>query len=391
MLSQKKEIKQLFDLAEIERTREELRQKAANNEIIEAEKKAKMLEYVLEHLDVSAFIAVHATDYFPENGILKPSGHFTFSFLDKFISNNSKKVIQDLQLKAPRLTVHFTLNYVVEGVAAHGQYFQWNTKYAVLIPLKDFVQRVICLNPVDTWIIGELSLPSSAEILMPEKEYTFAAKKWDALAGKAKITPYPKKYSLKEAIVIRIQQRGYHVTQGGDHGWFEGIDIQYLERFIRKSAFLSEQEKERLLALAITSGFTHWAQVFDAVAKNKQVKQGKHFGTLWREMEIFSEQLYGIIFNPTYEHDIPTAEMIRPFSLEHKSIPQLKGTAESYINKVQKEIISERYKSKEEIQSLHFLIAELVKIAQWLEEIIMQAEKYKTLTWGEFLKKQKLI
>ncbi len=387
----KNDIKKLFDIAGLERKHEELRQKAANNEVIEAEKKAKMLEYALEHVDVTAFIAVHATDYFPEKGVITPSGHSTFSFLDKFISNNSKKVIQDLQLKVPRITVHFTLNYVVEGVAAQGQYFTWNTKYAILIPLKDFIQRVTCLNPVDTWIIGKLPLPSSAEILMPEKEYTSNPKKWDKLAGKAKVVPYPKKYNLKEAIGIRIRQRGYQVTEGGDHSWFEGLDIQYLQGFIQKSTFLSTEEKERLSALAVTSGFSHWNKIFTAIAQKAGAQTGKHFRTIWREMEIFAEELYNILFNPTYERDISVKEMIESFSFKHKTIPALKRQVEIYIEKVREEMKSGKYKNKEEIVSLNLLSTELIKIAKLLEQIIANGEKSKDISWEEFLKKEKII
>ena len=146
----KKEVKELFDLAEVETREEELRRKALLNEEIEAEKKALMLEYVIEHLHPSALIAVHKTNHFPKGGKLKPTGHF---LLDLFQRKNPKRIIEDLQLKYPRMTIHFTLNYPVEGVAARGQWVTWEGKYAVLIPVKDFIERVVCLNPVDTWII----------------------------------------------------------------------------------------------------------------------------------------------------------------------------------------------------------------------------------------------
>lgn len=387
----KSDMKRLFDLAEIERKQEELRQKAMNNEVIEAGGKAKMLEYVLEHVEVSAFIAVHATDYFPEKGILKPSGHFTFNFLNKFISDNSKKIIQDLQLKHTRMTIHFTLNYVVEGVAAHGQFFTWNTKYAVLIPLKDVIKRVICLNPVDTWIIGELPLPSSAEILMPEKEYNSNRKKWDKMAEKAKIIPYPQKYSLKEAIEVRIRQRGYQLTTGGDHGWFEGVDIQYIQTFIEKSTLLSTDEKERLSSLAVTSGFSHWSDIFNAIARKTGAQTRKHYGTLWRNIETCTEELYNILFNPTYERNISVKDMTSSFSFRNKTIPMLKGQVETYIEKIKKEMSDGEYRNKEEIKSLRLLINEFIKVAKWLEEIIKAAEKNKDLTWEEFLKKERII
>lgn len=388
---EKNDIKKLFDLAELESKQEKLRQKAINNEAIEAEQKAKMLEYVLEHVDVTAFIAVHATDYFPEKGILKPTGHFTFNFLNNLISDNSKRIIQDLQLRYPRMTIHFTLNYAIEGVAAHGQFFRWNTKYAILIPVKDFIQRVISLTPVDTWIIGELLLPSSAEILMPEKEYASSIEKWNTLAGKAKIIPYPEKYSIKEAIEIRIRQQGYQITKGGDHNWFEAMDISEVQTFIKKSTLLSREEKERLSRLAATSGFTTWTKIFTAIQQKASKQGGKHFGTLWRDIEMFSAQVYGIIFNPTHEKDTPVKDMLADFSFQHKTIPALIGNLKIYAEEIKKEINSEKYKYKEEKETLTLLMSELIKIAKFLEEIKMKGEKNRDLTWGEFLKKEKII
>ncbi len=385
----KKDLRNLFDTAEIEQQCEELREKAARNQEIEAEKKVKMLEYVIEHLDVTPFIAIHATDYFPEKGVLKPTG---YSLLTLFGSDNTKKIIQDLELKHPRMTVHFTLNYMVEGIVNAGQFFKWNTKYALLIPLKDFIHRVISLNPVDTWVIGELPLPPSAEILMPEKEYASMPKNWDRRSGKARIIPYPERLSLKEAVILRIRQEGYTVTTGGDTGWFEGLDISNLHAFIRKNAFLSDAEKERLVALAIQSGFYHWADIFSEIAKREQKKYTAHSKTLWRDIEMFSEELYGIIFNPvSTERNRLVAKMVKDFEIEYKTLPQLKGRIEIYIEKIQAEIVSGKYTNKEEIKSLKFLITEFIKIAKWLEELIEKAKHAQNMTWQEFLQREKLI
>ena len=125
----KQDIKKLFDLAEIEEREEQLRQKFLRKEELEAEQKERMIEYLIEHLNPKALIAVHQTDYFPENGIIRPTGHYLFNF---FKSQNAKKIIDDLQLKHPRITVHFTLNYPVKGVVAGGGWVEWKGKYGIL-------------------------------------------------------------------------------------------------------------------------------------------------------------------------------------------------------------------------------------------------------------------
>src|SRR3989344_1245249 len=244
----RKEVRELFDLAAVEAREEELRKKAIYKEQIEAERKALMLEYVVEHLPPDAFIAVHQTNHFPKGGRLKPTGHF---LLDLFKAENSKRIIQDLQLKAHRITIHFTLNYPVVGVAAGGEWFSWEGKYAVLIPVKDFMDRIVCLNPVDTWIIGELKLPSSAEILIHEDEYYANPEDWKALAGNAKVIPFPRGEKIHEAIKKRIRIRGYQVTNGGDHGWYEGEKLEDVVTFIRKSRFLSCSSKDKNLDFLI--------------------------------------------------------------------------------------------------------------------------------------------
>ena len=88
----RKEVKDLFDMAEVEAREEELERKRLYNLELKAEEKAKMLEYTVEHLNPNALIAVHQTNHFPKGGKLKPTGHF---LLDLFEKKNPKKVIED--------------------------------------------------------------------------------------------------------------------------------------------------------------------------------------------------------------------------------------------------------------------------------------------------------
>ncbi len=380
----RKEVKELFDLAVVEAREEELQEKAIRKEQIEAEKKALMLEYVVEHLPPDAFIAVHQTNHFPKGGKLKPTGHF---LLDTFKAPNPKKIIQDLQLKAPRMTIHFTLNYPVRGVAAGGEWFSWVGKYAVLIPAKDFIDRIVCLNPVDSWIIGELKLPPSAEILINEDEYYVNPEDWKALAGNAKIIPFPRGEKIQEAIIKRIRIRGYHVTDGGDHGWYEGDRLQDVAKFIRASRFLSFAEQDRLIALAVKNGYHSWNHIFLAMAQKLKKITTPHWKTLWRDIEVLTFNIYGIIFEPGYDEREASANTIK-----HK-LEALAAETDQYGERVE-EYISEKKEllSRDEKASLELLIKELKKIREWVIEILKKIEALpQNTTWEEFLKREKII
>ena len=379
----RREVKELFNLAEAEAREEQLREKAIYKEQIEAERKALMLEYVVEHLPPDAFIAVHQTNHFPRGGKLKPTGHF---LLDLFKAENPKRIIQDLQLKSHRITIHFTLNYPVVGVAAGGEWFTWEGKYAVLIPVKDFMDRIVCLNPVDTWIIGELKLPSSAEILINEEEYYVNPDNWKALAGNAKVVPFPRGEKIHEAIKKRIRIRGYHVTDGGDHGWYEGDRLEDVAKFIRASKFLSFEEKDRLIAMAIKKGYHNWNQIFFALADKFKKITTPHWKTLWRDIEVLSSHIYGIIFEPSYDEREASASTIK-----HK-LEALAGEANQYKEKLEGFILEDKFASQEEKASLGLLIKELKKTREWIIELLQKIENLpKNFTWEEFLKQEKII
>ncbi len=383
MVVSRKEVKELFDLAEVEAQEEELRRKALYNEEIEVEQKAKMLEYALENLNSNSLIAVHQANYFPKGGKLKPTGHF---LLDLFQKKNPKKIIEDLQLKYPRITIHFTLNYPVEGVAAHGQWVTWNGKYAILIPVKDIISRIVCLNPVDTWIIGELKLPASAEILMPEAEYYVNPKDWQALAGEATPIPYPQGEKIHEAVKKRICKKGYKVTVGGDHGWYESNDLLYIEKFIRHSGFLSFQEQDRLIALAARKGYKNWNQIFWAMAEKFKKMSVPHGKTLWREIEVLSEEVYGVIFEPrSNEEEISAKEM------KHK-LEALTREAHQYKEKIRIILQEKKFTSKEEKASLKLLINELEKVGKWLVQLVQKIERLPPeIRWKQFLQQERMI
>jgi len=317
----KEDIQKFFDLAELEAKEEELRKDELKREIKNTEEKERMIEYLIEHLNPSALIAVHQTNHFPEDGVLKPTGHFLFPF---FKNGNAKKIIEDLQLKHGRITIHFTLNYPVVGVAANGQWVEWDCKYGILIPVNDFIDRIKCINPVDTWIIGALKLSTSSEILVPEDEYYQEWKNFDTLTFPAKIIPYPDGTDLKGAIKTRIRKRGYRLMDGGDFDWYQQQDLQHIVNFINKSVLIPYEEKERLIRLCTTKGFKVWINVFEELA-NKLKKSAKpHLQTEWRKLELWLEEKCSMLLNPKED------ELKQPASNFNLKLVSFQSGAERY-------------------------------------------------------------
>ena len=95
-------------------------------------------------------VAVHLTNYFPENGVIRTSGDA------KRIQVGSEFVY------APRETLHFSLN---GGVGGHLSGDWSGCKYAILIPLELIFDRIYSLASEDTYILGNLTLPKSSEII----------------------------------------------------------------------------------------------------------------------------------------------------------------------------------------------------------------------------------
>lgn len=385
MLSREK-IRELFHLAELEDEEELRRKNLLRREELSAEQKAQRLEYIIEHLNLKPLIAVHQTDHFPENGRIRPIGHHLLT-LDWLGITDTKKVIEDLQLKHPRITIHFTLNFPIRGVVAHGQQIEWHGKYAVLIPVEDIVNRIVSLNPVDTWIIGALDLPSSAEILIKEEEYFSQAEVWHANAGRAKIVPYPTEWDIHKAIEVRIKKRGYNlVVSAGDY-WFQGTDIKNIMDFINNSPFLSNKEKDDLIRLCVRKGFTQWMQVFEILAEKFKKEAVSHKTTMWRAIEKFAEDVFKLIFKPS-----PHDESSQNTSIIVR-LNGFKATSVRYKEEILKLLHSRKYTNPQEIEYLNELVNTLNKIEGWLDEIIrkIKSEKRENQTWGVFLREYGIV
>lgn len=386
----KEEIRQLFHLAELENEQELRRRNRLRQDELSIEKKAKRLEFIVEHLNTSSLIAVYQTNLFPENGKIRPIGHHILSLAGMNILGtvNANKVIEDLQLKHPRITIHFTLNYPIRGVVAGGEWIEWHGKYAILIPVDDFINRIVCLHPIDTWIIGALDLPSSAEILINEDEYFRQAEVYHVNAGRAKIVPYPNDLTVHKAIEVRLKKKGYNLTEGGDHDWFETSDLKIIANFINDSHYLSSNEKDKLVRLCISKGFTYWVKIFELLAEKYRKISIPHDKTIWRDIEKFAEEVYGIIFAPASEEATTQCKDIVYWKLR-----PLHDASKRRQEETSRLVQSQTYTNAQEIEYLNELINTLTKIERWLNDIIqkIESQRRENQTWGEFLREERII
>jgi len=152
-------------------------------------------------LAVDQLVAVHLTETPPENGVIKTTGQFIYTHPD----DGSEVVL-------PRETIHFALN---GSVTSHDRGNWSDAQIAIVVPLSDIISQVDTIRGEDTWIVGELELPSSAVIIgSPE-----------ALAGLgpglATVRTVGNASSLNEAVNSEIENQGFTVATIGDRGWTE--------------------------------------------------------------------------------------------------------------------------------------------------------------------------
>lgn len=385
-------MKKFFDLTEHEEQEELMRKKALDSEIQSEEHQAAMLEYFIENLDEGMLMAIHSTNRFPEKGRIRPLGHFLFRAKHQL----AEAIIKDSELKYPRMTIHFTLNYAVKGVANSGNFYSWDCKYAILIPFIDIRNRVVSLSPVDTWIIGQLDLPRTAEILVPEEEYFSKKQEFEALSGKAKVIPYPKEERLRAAVIKRLKNKGYPVTNGGDSGWFEGTELSTTLDFIKKSQFLSESEKYRLKQVAMQRTYVGWSHLFSEIAQKLGKSTKRHDDSLFRRIEKFYDGFYGFIFNPTgIETETLLSEFMVRFSISRLTFQGLAANAELYQEKIMLMVEKEVFTHHQEKKDLKKLGGILKKIQKFCLDLQVKAQlahnANPNITFGEFLKAQKII
>ena len=222
---------------------------------------------------------------------------------------------------------------------------------------------------------------------MIEDEYFRQAEIWHANAGRATIIPYPNDLSVHKAIELRIKKKGYNLTEGGDHNWFETSDLQSIIVFINHSPYLSSKEKEELIRLCVTKGFTYWVKVFETLAEKYKKISIPHSRTIWRDIEKFAEEVYNVIFNSSLtEVNARNKDIIIRLQGYHFS-------AGRYQEEISRLIQSQTHNNPQEVEYLYQLINTLNKIERWLNELIqkIQSQNMESQTWAEFLREERII
>ncbi|MFH1642924.1 MAG: hypothetical protein ABIC04_08580 [Nanoarchaeota archaeon] len=165
-----------------------------------------------------SFVAIHMTDHFPKNGLIK-TPHFTFFHLP-------------FHERPLRETLHFALNNVVASV---GDGYEWSdTKYGIIIPFELLEKRVFIPNPVDLVIFGNYKLEKGCFIIGREKDVSRHN------PGNAKIIAISDNKSPYETVPGFLRKLGYKQYRQAQYVYeseFYGINMQKLEAISKKTGY----------------------------------------------------------------------------------------------------------------------------------------------------------
>lgn len=191
-----------------------------------------------EEFSFEDMVAVHVTDKFPEEGVLK-----TRYTVER--ENHSE------ELPALRDTLHFSMNHPVKLSGLGSSYGDWESrKYAILIPAEDISDRFENFNTVDSFMIGDLELPDSALVITPywrnlEEDTDFNVtptlnRHKVGEAGDADVEVYKyrepgqKKNSFRKTVLDRIVDMGYMPMRDGNNSWGDGWHPSDYEEFLER-------------------------------------------------------------------------------------------------------------------------------------------------------------
>ncbi|NQV91229.1 hypothetical protein HQ489_02035 [Candidatus Woesearchaeota archaeon] len=160
-------------------------------------------------LNLKNMIAVHLTNYFPKGGVITTKASHEIDYEGK-------------KIKFPRHSIHFSLN---SPVSSH-MYGDWDgAKFAILIPLNKIANRIVTLNPVDTWVIGKLKLPPGSFIMGSAN-----ALRRKFISG---VKLIPVEEDLHQAVKDFITQKGLPVSNIGMWGWsFDAENLELATRLV---------------------------------------------------------------------------------------------------------------------------------------------------------------
>lgn len=147
---------------------------------------------------LSKTAAVHATDILPTDGLMRAGSGADIGAEDGF------------SFSSFRPTLHFALGQLVWGHAAGN----WDLKkYAIIVPLSSLNSQLLNLSVDDTFILGDLKIPSNAILIDASGENVrapgFAA---------SNVVRAEKGTTLREAVEETLAKRGYWVFENRSKG-----------------------------------------------------------------------------------------------------------------------------------------------------------------------------
>lgn len=166
--------------------------------------------------------AVHATDFFPEDGVLKAGG--------ARVTDSGR--VRGNEPPSFRPTIHWSLGELVRSHSASWE----KMPFAVVVPLGGLKKQLVNLNTYDSFVLGDFKLPEGAILIAP-KDF------------KGKVPPgvhvetYAQGTSLREAVDrVIVGQGGWPIrmAEGRDPGFdaiatLEGANIE--RRSVNSIAF----------------------------------------------------------------------------------------------------------------------------------------------------------
>lgn len=176
-------------------------------------------------------LAVHMTDYFPENAKITTSGNATYNRHD----------LKDKKASVPlntRQTVSFSLNHTVAPNLGAAGTNDWSDKrYAILLPVESIIDKeLVNLSATDSFAFGDVSLRNKgAEIVVSKRAYnTMSAREIESLKRRsgAEVVTYQQEgeKTLSDTVKRRIMERGYDTLHPGFYDEFRNqIDAHFKE------------------------------------------------------------------------------------------------------------------------------------------------------------------
>ena len=171
---------------------------------------------ITEDFSMDDIVMVHATNYFPQNMILKTAS-------DSNVTINSQNTV------AERNTLHFSLN---GKVSSHG-YGNWDsTPYIFIEPIKTHIDQIVCLKDNDTFTYGSLKLSNDAIILINKVffENVYKEHAEEIEKNKSKIILFD---GDSEIVVNKILiLLGYRPQKCGMWSWTNEKNSKFLENYV---------------------------------------------------------------------------------------------------------------------------------------------------------------